>query len=83
MELEKIALIVLSFLVSIIGFFLKKVLDDHEKTKEMSIKNQAKLDLIENNYNHLDKKFDMLYQAVSELTKEIKQLNIQLVKKKD
>ena len=83
MELEKITLTVLSFFVSIIGFFLKKVLDDHEKTKEITIKNQAKLDLIENNYNHLDKKFDILYQAVSELTKEIKQLNIQLVKKKD
>ena len=53
---------------------------DHEKTKEMAIKNQAKLDLVENNHDNLSGKFDALYDAVKDLTAQIRELSIQLAK---
>lgn len=80
MDFQQITLTVMGFLISIIGYFLQRLLQDHEKTKEMAIKNQAKLDLVENNHSHLSNKFDELYDAVKDLTAQIRELTIQLAK---
>ena len=80
--------------LGIISYFLKKSVTDNEKSHDKvmveveSLKkdvssNKDRIILLENNHIHLTDKFDLLYDAVRELTKEIKNLNIQLSKKKD
>jgi len=80
--------------ILIISYFLKKSVADSEKShdkvmaeveglkKDVS-SNKDRIILLENNHIHLTDKFDLLYDAVRELTKEIKNLNIQLSRKKD
>lgn len=80
--------------LGIISYFLKKSVSDNEKShdkvmaeveglKKDVTSNKDRIILLENNHIHLTDKFDLLYEAVRELTKEIKSLNIQLSKKKD
>jgi len=69
--------------VSIIGYFLKNTMDSLKDVSTMAYQNKAKLDILENNHNHLTDKFEMLYEAVKDLTNEIKNLSNQLAKKKD
>lgn len=54
-----------------------------DKVKDNSEKNTIKISLLENNHLHLTDKFDLLYEAVKDLTQEIKNLNIRLAGKKD
>lgn len=83
MELQQIIITIMGFLITIIGYFLKRVMDEHDKTKDMAIKNQAKLDLVENNHNHLNNRIDLLYDALKDLTSEIKTLGKEIAKKRD
>lgn len=65
--------------VAIIGYFLKQTMEDLKKVKQMSFENKSKIDVIQNDYqnkiDHLTDKFDELKQTMSELIKEIKELN--------
>ncbi|WP_333809136.1 hypothetical protein [Flavobacterium sp.] len=70
-------------LISIIGYFLKTTMEDLKKVKEMTIENKSKIDLVDNNHSHLNDRFDLLYDAVKDLTSEIKNLSKELSKKKD
>lgn len=81
-------------IVLIISYFLKKSVNDNEKSQDRIMgeveilrkdisNNKDRIILLENNHIHLTDKFDLLYDAVKELTKEIKSLNIQLSRKKD
>lgn len=73
--------------IGVIGFFLKRTFDDIKSLQLENTNQQKELELLKqdsiNKYNRLEEKFDLLYLAVNELTKEIKSLNIQLSKKKD
>lgn len=73
--------------IGVIGFFLKRTFDDIKALQIENTNQQKELELLKqdsiNKYNRLEEKFDLLYSAVNELTKEIKSLNIQLSKKKD
>lgn len=73
--------------IGVIGFFLKRTFDDIKALQVENTNQQKELELLKqdsiNKYNRLEEKFDLLYSAVNELTKEIKSLNIQLSKKKD
>lgn len=62
---------------------LDKVKDTSELIKEAMIKVTGRLDLIENNHNHLSDKFDQLNSTMRDLISEMKQLNKELAKKKD
>ena len=66
-------------MLSIIGFFLKKTMDDLRSVKEMSYDNKSKIELLQNDYNNkhnnLSEKFDELKLTMNELIKEIKELN--------
>jgi hypothetical protein len=70
--------------ISIIGYFLKKTLDELEKVKTISYENKNKLSVIENDYlnkvANLNDRFDLLYAAMKDLTAEIKNLNLRLNK---
>ena len=70
-------------LISIIGYFLKTTMEDLKSVKEMTIGNKSKIDLVDNNHSHLNDRFDLLYDAVKDLTLEIKNLSKELSKKKD
>jgi len=66
-------------MLSIIGYFLKKTMDDLRSVKEMSYDNKSKIELLQNDYNNkynnLSEKFDELKLTMNELIKEIKELN--------
>lgn len=80
--------------LGIISYFLKKSVSDNEKShdkvmaeveglKKDVTSNKDRIILLENNHIHLTDKFDLLYDSIKELTKEIKMLNFQMSKKKD
>lgn len=75
--------IIISIVVSIIGYFLKETMNTLKDVQKMTIENKAKIDLVENNHTHLEHKVDMLHAAIKDLTTEIKNLSKELSKKKD
>jgi peptidoglycan hydrolase CwlO-like protein len=62
---------------------LDKVIDANIKNKETILSIKGRLDLVENNHNHLAEKFDKLYDAIRDLTSEMKSLTKEISKKKD
>lgn len=87
MDQTSIIAIAIGVGIGIIGYFLKekneKIIKDLDKAKESIEKNSLRITLVENNHIHLTDKFDQLYDAVRDLTKEIKALNVAIMKKKD
>lgn len=65
--------------ISIIGYFLKRTLDELEKVKVVAYENKNRLNVIEVDYvnkvNTLNDKFDDLKEVIKDLTTEIKELN--------
>ena len=78
-----IVAIVVGIVIGIIGYFLNRTMGELDKVKDNSEKNTIRISLVENNHIHLTDKFDLLYDAVKDLTQEIKNLNIRLAQKKD
>ena len=66
-------------MLSVGGFFLKRTMDELKEVKIVAYKTKTKVEVIEKDYinkvENLNEKFDMLYDAVKELTTEIKTLN--------
>lgn len=64
---------------SIIGYFLKKTMDELKEVKSLSYNNKSEIDLLKLDYknkmDNLTEKFDELKLTMSELIKEIKELN--------
>ena len=65
--------------ISVIGYFLKRTLDELEKVKLITWENKNKLLVLEvdnlNKINSLNEKFEDLKQVIRDLTIEIKELN--------
>lgn len=65
--------------ISVIGYFLKKTLDELEKIKMVAYENKNRINIIEVDYlnkiNVLNDKFDDLKEVIKDLTLEIKELN--------
>ena len=78
-----IVAIVGGIVIGIIGYFLNRTMSELDKVKDNSEKNTIRISLVENNHIHLTDNFDLLYDAVKDLTIEIKNLSTQLAKKKD
>lgn len=79
--------------LGIINFFLRRTMAQLDKTikelecvKDATNDNKSKIAVIESEWSlkhiHLTEKFDELCDTVKDLTKEIKALNIELLKKK-
>lgn len=68
-----------AILIAVIGYFLKSTMEELKQFKNMTIETKTKLGLLEldhqNKYNHLNEKIDALYDAIKDLTLEIKDLN--------
>ena len=77
--IEQLLFVLGGISISIIGYFLKKTLDELEKVKTISYENKNRLSVIENDYlnkvANLNDRFDLLYAAMKDLTNEIKELN--------
>lgn len=69
--------------IGIISYFLNRTMTELDKVKSNSESNTIKINVLENNHLHLTDKFDLLYEAVRDLTQEIKNLNVRLAGKKD
>lgn len=81
MEGLNIIPIIIGIVISIISFFLKKTMETLKEVEKQGIENKAKIDLVENNHQHLNEKVDMLHSAIKELTNEIKNLSKEVAKK--
>lgn len=79
MSMEQLLFALGGISISVIGYFLKRTLDELEKVKVISYENKNKLSLIEVDYlnkiNTLNDKFDDLKEVMKDLTLEIKALN--------
>ena len=78
-----VLVIAAGIIIGIISYFLNRTMGELDKVKDNSEKNTIRINLLENNHLHLTDKFDLLYEAVKDLTQEIKNLNIRLAAKKD
>lgn len=65
-------------MVSIIGYFLKRTMDELKEVKQITYKNQTRIEVMETRFTNIDEKMDDLKDAVKELTQEIKALNIRI-----
>lgn len=68
-----------AILVAVISYFLKKTMDDLKETAKLSVENKSEISILKTDYkNKIDfftEKFDELKITISELIKEIKELN--------
>lgn len=78
-----VIIIAAGIIIGIISYFLNRTMEQLDRVKDNSEKNTIKISLLENNHIHLTDKFDLLYEAVKDLTQEIKNLNLRLAHKKD
>jgi len=73
---------VIGIIVGVGGYFLKKTMDDLDKTKELSNKTATELEVLKtdhlNKHEHLSDKFDDLKDSIVVLTKEIKELTAKM-----
>jgi len=79
MELMSVLTFIGGLMLSIIGYFLKKTMDELKEVKQLSYENKNKLDVLQVDYKNkienITEKFDELKLTMSELIKEIKELN--------
>lgn len=78
-----VLVIAAGIIIGIISYFLNRTMVELDRVKDNSEKNTIRISLVENNHLHLTDRFDLLYDAVKELTQEIKSLNVRLANKKD
>lgn len=68
-----------AILVAVIAYFLKKTMDDLKETAKLSVENKSEISILKTDYkNKIDfftEKFDELKTTISELIREIKELN--------
>jgi hypothetical protein len=87
MTVQELLLALGGISISIIGYYLKSTLNELREVKNIANENRTKIEVMEVDYlnkvTNLNDKFDRLFDAVRELTTEIKTLNKELSKKKD
>lgn len=82
MSLEQIMLAVLSLLISIIGYFLKNLLQDVSTLIHRMNKAEIQLEIIKNNQGHTEDTVDELKGLIKELILEMKHLAISMERNK-
>lgn len=79
MDMITILTMIGGLMLGIIGYFLKKTMEDLKDVKVLSYQTKGDLDVLrndhQNKHTNLSEKFDELKYAMQELTKEIKELN--------
>lgn len=76
---QQILMLIGGLIFSVLGYFLKRTMDELKEVKQMSYDNKSQIDLLrldyKNKVDNLTEKFDELKHTMSELIKEIKELN--------
>lgn len=66
-------------MLAVISYFLKRTMDDLRDVKQMAYENKSQIDVLKVDYknkiDNLTEKFDELKLTMSELIKEIRELN--------
>lgn len=66
-------------MLSIVSYFLKRTMDELKEVKQLSYENKSQIDILKTDYknkiDNITEKFDELKLTMSELIKEIKELN--------
>jgi len=79
MEITNLLTFIGGVMLAIIGYFLKRTMDELKEVKQLSYDNRSKLDVLQVDYKNkienITEKFDELKLTMSELIKEIKELN--------
>lgn len=79
MDILSLLTLIGGIMLSIIGYFLKETMTDLKNVKSTTFETKNKLALLENDsinkYSNLSDKFEDLKGALTELTKEIRELN--------
>jgi peptidoglycan hydrolase CwlO-like protein len=79
MDLINILTFIGGVMLSIISYFLKQTMDELKAVKTLSYDTKNKLDILSNDhtnkYDNLTEKMSELKEVISDLTKEIKNLN--------
>jgi hypothetical protein len=77
--MDNMVSVAIGVVISVIGYFLRKTIEEVKEVKSISYQNKTKIEVMENDYinkiNNLNQKFDMLYNAIDKLTLKIDQLN--------
>ena len=70
-------------MLGIIGYFLRQTMQEIKEIKIQAYETKTKVEVLEKEYmtkiDNLNEKFDMLYDGIKDLTKEINKLN-QMIK---
>ena len=78
-EIIDILTVIGGVMLAMIGYFLKRTMDELKEIKNVAYQNKNKISVMENDYinkiNALNDKFDLLADNIKELTREIKNLN--------
>jgi len=78
MEMINLLTIIGGVMLAVIGYFLKRTMDELKDTKLMASSNKSEIELLKLDYklrfDNLSDKFDELKLTMSELIKEIKEL---------
>jgi hypothetical protein len=86
MEHINLVIVVFGVLMGAVGYFLKKTMEDIKDLQISELNMKIKLEVLENDHinkhTHMNEKFDELNKVMVDLTKELKNLNIELLKKK-
>lgn len=79
MEMIELLTIIGGVMLSIIGYFLKRTMDELKEIKQVTYKNQSRIDVLENDYlnkiDSLNQRIDMLYNSIEKLSNKIEKLN--------
>jgi hypothetical protein len=79
MEMMELLTLVGGIMLGIISYFLRQTMSDLRNVKLMSYENKTKIEVLEKEHilrhQNLTEKFDELKLTMSELIKEIKELN--------
>jgi hypothetical protein len=79
MEMINLLTIIGGVMLAVIGYFLKRTMDELKDTKSIASSNKSEIELLKLDYklrfDNLSDKFDELKLTMSELIKEIKELN--------
>ncbi len=79
MEMIELLTLVGGIMLGIISYFLRQTMSDLRNVKLMSYENKTKIEVLEKEHilrhQNLTEKFDELKLTMSELIKEIKELN--------
>lgn len=82
MTVLELLTIIGGIMLAIIGFFLRKTMEDLKEVKILGFDTKNQLDILKNDHQNkhanITEKFDELKTSVQDLTKEIKELNKKL-----